>query len=303
MENLRLVDFNDLFVIAIGVSMAYIVIETRQLGGSFFSILSKITNMVQRMVLDYKTKPQQNEEAVISQIKYYLNSGRLSEQTVGALDLVCSRAEAVMSRVKELETWIKHKMEFHTKTDFLNVISYDSFLFGLFVLFVGALQNKCELKCDGLLEWMLMAMVVCLMHCLVYERLEMDKTWKRWTRPNIFTHSVVLLTFLIVGIAKCDAPIVSIVTGWLAIFSVVACFIGFLSYLFTTVVANLLLLTISLIKIYRLKIKAEVNSQKEDISRYQEELNRIDHAMMEENLGDFTFGDSEGETVAGDRGR
>ena len=80
MENLGLVDFNDLFVIAIGVSMAYIVIESRQSGRPFFSILSKITNMVQKMVLDYKTKPQQNEETVISQIKYYLSSGRLNER-------------------------------------------------------------------------------------------------------------------------------------------------------------------------------------------------------------------------------
>lgn len=297
MENLGLVDFNDLFVIAIGVSMAYIVIETRQSGRSFFSILSKITNMVQKMVLDYKTKPQQNEEAVISQIKYYLNSGRLNQQTAGALTLVCNKAEDVMSSAQELEEWIKHKMEFHTKTDFLNVISYDSFLFGLFVLFVGALQNKCKLQCDGLQEWLLLAMVVGLLHCLVYERLELDNAFKRWTRPNIFTHSVALTAFLIVGIVWRDVAIVDIETGWLAIFSVIACFIGFIAYLFTTVAANIILLIVNLIKIMMLKINAEVKSQQDDISRYQEELDTIDQAMREENLDNFTFGNSEGETV------
>jgi len=297
MENLGLVDFNDLFVIAIGVSMAYIVIESRQSGRSFFSILSKITNMVQKMVLDYKTKPQQNEEAVISQIKYYLNSGRLNQRTAGALTLVCNKAEDVMSSAQELEKWIKHKMEFHTKTDFLNVISYDSFLFGLFVLFVGALQNKCNLQCDGLQEWLLLAMVVSLLHCLVYERLELDNAFKRWTRPNIFTHSVVLAAFLIVGIVRRDAAIVDIETGWLAIFSVIACFIGFIAYLFTTVAANIILLIVNLIKIMMLKINAEVKSQQDDISRYQEELDTIDRAMREENLDNFTFGNSEGETV------
>ena len=297
MDKLGLVDFNDLFVIAIGVSMAYIVIETRQSGRSFFSILSKITNMVQKMVLDYKTKPQQNEEAVISQIKYYLNSGRLNEQTIGALNLVCNKAEDVMSSAQELEVWIKHKMEFHTKTDFLNVISYDSFLFGLFVLFVGALQNKCTLQCSGLLEWMLMAMLLCLMHCLVYERLEMDNVCKRWTQPNIFTHSIFLLAFLIAGIVWYDAPFVDINTGWLAIFSVIACFIGFIAYLFTTVCANVILLIVDLYKIIRLNIKAKVKSQKDDINRFQKELNTIDQAMKEENLGNFTFEDSEGETA------
>lgn len=298
MENLGLVDFNDLFVIAVGVSMAYIVIETRHTGRSFFSILSKITSLVQNMILDYKTKPQQNEEAVISQIKYYLSSGRLNEQTIGALSLVCTKAEDMMSRVKKLENWIKQKMDFHTKTDFLNVISYDSFMFGLFVLFVGALQNKCHVQINGLLEWMLLAILVCLLHCLVYERLEIDKNWKRWTRPNIFTHSLFLIVSLIVGIVKCNVVLIDIEMGWLAIFSVIACFVGFIAYFFTTVFANIFLFIITLFKIFCLKVNSEVKSQKDDISRFQQELLRIDQAMKEENLdGNFAFGDSEGETI------
>lgn len=298
MEKLGLVDFNDLFVIAIGVSMAYIVIETRHAGRSFFSILSKITNLVQNWVLDYKTKPQQNEEAVISQIKYYLSSGRLDEQTVGALSLVCNKAEDVMSRVEALEEWIKHKMEFHTKTDFLNVISYDSFLYGLFVLFVGALQNRCGLQCGGLLEWMLLAILACMIHCLLYERLEIDERWKIWSKPNFFTHSILLTVFLIVGIFRYDLPFVNIEVGWLSIFSVIACFIGFIAYLITTVAANIILLVVDLIKIIRMNINAEVRSQKDDISRYQQELNHIDLAMKDENLGsNFAFGISEGKTA------
>lgn len=298
MENLRLVDFNDLFVIAIGVSMAYIVIETRQVGKSFFSILSKITNIVQNLVLDYKTKPQQNEEAVISQIKYYLSSGMLEEQTIGGLKLVCDKAEDVMYGVESLEEWIKHKMEFHTKTDFLSVISYDSFLYGLFVLFIGALQNKCSsFQCLGLLECVLLAILLCLTHCLVYERLEIDNKLKKWTKPNIFTHSVILIVCLIVGIIRQDIPFVDMDEGWIAVISVIACFIGFIAYLFTTIVANIILLVINLIRIIKLDINAEVKSQKDDIKRYQQELDKIDREMKIENIGgNFVFGDSEGET-------
>lgn len=201
MNNLSLVDFNDLFVIAVGVSMAYIVIESKQTGKSFFSILSKITQVAQTMILAYKAKPQLKEEAVISQIKYYLSSNKLNEQTRGALGLVCDKAEEVMQSVNQLEEWIKHKMKFHTKTDFLSVISYDSFFLGMFVLFIGALQNKCEIQCNGLVEWMLLAMFFSLIHCLIYERLEIDSTFKKWTKPNIFTHSVVLAICLILKMA------------------------------------------------------------------------------------------------------
>ena len=160
MKYLLLLDFNDLYVIAVGVSMAYIVIESRNGGKSFFSFLSKMTNIVQSIALDYKTRPQQNEELVIAKIKYYLNSDKLQETTKGALDLLCQKAEDVMKSVINLEKWFKHKMAFHTKTDYLDVISCDSFIYGMFVLFVGALQNKCNVEISGLLEWMLVFIAI-----------------------------------------------------------------------------------------------------------------------------------------------
>lgn len=297
MNNLSLVDFNDLFVIAVGVSMAYIVIETRQSGKSFFSILSKITQLVQTMILSYKAKPQLNEIAVISQIKYYLNSGKLQEQTKGALGLVCKKAEEVMQNVNLLEEWIKQKMVFHTKTDFLSVISFDSFIFGMFVLFVGALQSRCQLQCNGLIEWMLLAIVLCLIHCLIYERLEIDCRWKNWTKPNIFTHSVILAVCLTFGLYWNENEFMGLANGWIAIVSVVACLIGFISYLITTVIANIILLIATIWKIFRLDIGSEVKSQTSDINRYQKELDEIEKSIKEEDIGgQMAFDGSAGET-------
>ena len=70
LEGVRLVDFNDLFVIAIGLSMTYVVFEGKR-QSSFFHILSKITETLKNWVLEKKTKPQQQEEAVIAKIDYY----------------------------------------------------------------------------------------------------------------------------------------------------------------------------------------------------------------------------------------
>ena len=41
-DNIKFVDFNSIFVIAIGLSMAYIVVESRAQDKSFFQILSRI---------------------------------------------------------------------------------------------------------------------------------------------------------------------------------------------------------------------------------------------------------------------
>lgn len=290
MNNLLLLDFNDLYVIAVGVSMAYIVIERRNGGKSFFSFLSKMTNIVQSIALDYKTRPQQNEELVIAKIKYYLNSDKLLETTKGALNLVCQKAEDVMESVTNLEKWFKHKMAFHTKTDYLNVISCDSFIYGLFVLFVGALQNKCKVEVSGLLEWMLLFVVIGLFHCLVFERLEVSNKYLKIFQPNIFLHVIFAILFLIVGILYHDSPVLTISVGWLSIFSVIASFVGFITYLTTTLIANVILMVVMLIKIFSLKIDENVKQQRDDINRYQEELDAIDQELKNEPLDDeFTL--------------
>jgi len=295
MDNLHLVDFNDLFVISVGVSMAYIVIESRQSSNSFFSILSKITNMVKKMLLDYKMKPQENEEAVIAQIKYYLSLDFLKQETKGALKLVCDKAEEVMAKAYALDQWLDRKLTFHTKTDYLNVISFDSFIYGLFALFVGALQNKCGVKIDGLLEVMLLFIAVALLHCLVYERLEVKLKWVKLLQPTIFTHSVLLAIVFVVGIVNAPTPIIALSNGLLAIFSVMACLIGFITYLLTTIIANIVLLVITFSRITGLKISSEVQIQKDDIARYQEELDEIENRIKSE-MPQLSLNDVEGDT-------
>lgn len=299
MDDLFLVDFNDLFVIAVGISMAYIVIETHKDGHSFFSILSKFTNAVQSAVLEYKTRPQQNEEAVITKIQYYIKTDLLKETTKGALDLVCQTAKDVMNDVDKLEKWYKRKMAFHTKTDFLNVISCDCFIYGLFVLFVGALQNKCNFTCDGLIEWMLLFVILALSHCLIFERIEINSKFTRSAKPNIFLHSFLAISFLVIGVIFQNIILYDLSNGCLSILSVIACFIGFVAYLVTTLVANFLLMIIMLIRILTLKVDKKVNEQKENIKRYQEELNIIDKRIKNENL-DSVFTVTGGKTATVD---
>ena len=300
MEKLLLADFSDLFVIAVGISMAYIVIENHKDGHSFFSILSKLTNVVQSAVLDYKTRPQQNEEAVITKIQYYIGTDQLKETTKGALDLVCRTALDVMSNVKNLEEWYKHKMTFHTKTDFLNVISCDCFIYGIFVLFVGAFQNKCDFACDGLIEWMLLFVLLGLLHCLIFERLEIDGWFLQITKPNIFLHSLMAICLLIIGIIYRNVVFFDFSSGCLSILSVIACFIGFIAYLVTTLIANISLMMIMVVKILCLRIDKKVKEQKDNIGRYQEELNLIDNIFKNENL-DSVFTVTGGETATVDK--
>ena len=284
MDNVLLVDFENLFVLAVGLSMAYIVFEEKR-EFSFFSILSRITETLKSWVLDKKTKPQQKEESVIAKIDYYLNSGLLKESTKGALDLVSRKAKDVVQSVHDLEEWSSEKIKFHTKTKFLSVISYDCFLFGIFVLFVGVFQNKSQVCVDGLLGVMLFAMSILLLHCLVFEHLELKKKWERIIRPSMVFHTILLLIALWTGIACKESFWLPVDSGVLPVCCAVMCFSGFLAYLAMNILANIVLAIIVLYKISSLKISVKAKGHEDDMARYQDELAEIDRQLGKEKLG------------------
>lgn len=285
MDNVLLVDFNDLFVLAVGLSMAYVVFKDKR-QSSFFHILVNITESLKNWALDKKTRPQQQEEAVIARISYYMNSGLLQEKTKGALELVAQKANDVVSKVRELEKWISDKIAFHTKTDFLSVISYDCFLFGVFVLFAGVFQNKEHVCVDGLVEVMLFAMTVLLMHCLVFEHLVIDKRWKNFLRPSIVLHNVFLLMALGIGLSCKGTIPFPFSAEVLPVCCVVMCFGGFLAYLLMNILVNILLSVVVLYKIWCLKISSNAKMHETDMARYQVELDRVDGRLKKEKLGE-----------------
>lgn len=283
---LELVDFNDLFVLAVGLSMAYVIFEGRR-EYSFFYVLSRITETLKYWVLDMKTKPQQKEEAIIAKIDYYLKSGLLKDETKGALDLVSRKAKEVVGKVHELEAWSERKLRFHTKTSFLSVISYDCFLFGLFVLFAGVFQHKCGTCVDGLLEVMLLSVSVLLLHCLWFERLEMDCRWKRILGPGLVLHSFIFVGALIWGTFHREITLLPFLdAGVLPVYCAVACFIGFIAYLVMNILSNIVLAVIISVKISLLKISENAETHRTDMERYREELDDIDNRLKEDDLSE-----------------
>ncbi len=284
MHNIQLVDYNDLFVIAVGISMAYIVIEIKGCK-SYLSILAKITTAFKDWLLKLKTKPQQAEEAIITKIDYYLESGLLNERTIGALSNISARAKKEVNKIKYIEQWTVNKLKFHTKADFLNVISCDCFLFGIFVLFIGTFQNKECMNIDGLLQITLLAMNLLTLHCIWFERLELQGKWITFIRPNIPLHALCLLIALIFGIKYMDQPFISnIDSGLLAVISVFTCFIGFIVYLLLNILSNIILAIVFLFKILFGISHKKGKEHSQELREYDEELNEIDQRLKKIDL-------------------
>lgn len=278
-DNIQLVDFNDLFVISIGLSMAYIVLGNKKEQASFFHVLSQITEYVKNWTLNWKTKSQQEEEAVISQIDYYIQSGLLEEKTEGALELISRNAKEVIQRIHDLEKEIEQSIKRHTTTNYLGVISYDCFIYGIYILFVGVLQNKESVCVDGLMLIMLVTMLVLLIHSLVAEHASFGRL-----APSYLLHSVVLLMGISISCWYYNQPVEAISTTWLSILSVIVCFSGFMAYLIANIVANIFLAIDGAWKIFWLKMPEKIESHRKDMARYKPELDAIDTQLRSENL-------------------
>lgn len=279
MCSIQLVDFNDLFVIAIGLSMAYIVLGNKKEQASFFRVLLRITEYVKNRALNLKTRSQQEEEAVISQIDYYIQSGLLETETQGALKLISGKAKEVIQHAHDLEKEIEQSIKRRTKTNYLGVISYDCFIYGIFVLFMGVLQNKESQDVDGLMLVINGTMALLLLHCIVAEHGDFGHL-----NPNYLLHSVVLLIGFGAGCGLYGKFSGGLSTTWVSILSVVVCFSSFIAYLIANILANVLLAIWAAWKIYGLKMSEKIESHKDDMARFKPELDKIDKQLRNKNL-------------------
>ena len=282
-DNIKFVDFNSIFVIAIGLSMAYIVVESRAQDKSFFQILSRIIKYAKNQFLNRQTEPQQKTDEVISSIDFFLNSSELQTETRGALHLISDKAKELRDQISNLKKWFDNKLSFHTKTDFLPVVSYDCFLFGIFFLSIGVFQNKCYICIDGMVEIMLVTLIILTLHCLIFEHIKISG-WMIFIKPSVIIHSIIIIAALIIGYIYVSDTLIQISCGWLAISSAIACFIGFILYLVRTVIVNILLLLVIICKILYLDVQSKVDEYTEDIHRYDEELNSIKQQLKNTNI-------------------
>lgn len=276
-ENLRLVDFNDLFVIAVGVSMAYIVLSRHRMEKPFQTLIFRITNRVRKRLYNRKLDRLFDVVPVIFQIKFYLKTGKLKEETKGVFNLLDEKASEIVSKMNNIDKWIERKQDSHTKMNFFHVISFDCFVLGILALFVGAMNMRKGFDYSNLMEWAVLLTFVELVHCLIYERLELNTSFKSLTRPNVFLHTVLMGVLIILTCFIFKNNLIEDRFDILEIIAVITCFIGFIAYFIYNFFANLVIYLVSISKMKKLKIKDKITDITRDIERYKKELDAIDN--------------------------
>lgn len=283
MKNIILFDFNDLFVIAIGLAMAYMLIEDGGHRGKFYSFLSHISQAIRDRALQRKSKEQQSLEAGIARIEFYISKNLLKPETCGALKLVRQKANKVVGRIKNVEEWSTNFSEFHTRNEFLQISAFDCFVYGLSLIFVGTFQNKEGIEVGGFLQIMDIGMMILFFHCLAFEFVNTLKH-TYLLRPSVFIHGIALLFLIYFGWINRNDPLFEVGEGWIEILSVFFAFGGFILYFCFNILVNIYMLAYTLVWIFHLNLGKEVQIQKDDINGFKEELDAIDEELKKDTL-------------------
>ena len=290
---LQLTDYNDLYTIAVGLSMAYIWVEAKSDNVSsvlpFFNFLRKIGRALINKVLNKKTKHQQEEEELSTQITYYVDSKLLQDETRGALKHIKIKVEEDLAKVKALGDEINERMKYFTRAEFLHVLSFDCFLFGLFLLIIGPVESVQHYDIDRYIVVMNGFMTLALLHCLFHESFDLKN---RLLPARKVVHSFGFFVTLIITVyfvPDFDFDDNQWWRGFFLFYSLLICFIGFIAYTFYSFLACLILFFVYSVKIWRLSLSRIREEHEHELNLYRQELDEADKKLKSRKLKENEF--------------
>lgn len=287
---LQLTDYNDLYTIAVGLSMAYIIVEARMVGKSsslpFFSFLNQLSTSFMEWIIDRKTQPQQKEEQTTARITYYLDSGLLTDRIAGALEHIKNKVRDNLIKVQQLDDRSKERMLYHTKADYLHVISFDSFLFGILLLVIGPIESVHFYNVDSIVCCMNIFMTLSLLHCIVSDKL---KIYSGWFKPRKLVHTLSFIVFLLLSIYLLPTFELSEYPYWHSFnlfYALSMCFMGFIAYTICAVCGCSWVCVCSIRQIWNMSLSHVASEHESDLQRYSDELAEVDEQL---NVGSSDF--------------
>lgn len=284
MESISLCDFNDLYVISVGLSMTYVYLESTETNKYFFlKFLEGVVESLKELAVKWRFRKRKNEEGILTKADYFIASGKLSNETAGGLKLIREKAKEVICKLEDHEKWIADKLNYHTTTQFLEVISLDAFFYALILLYVGAFENKEHFDVTPLMFVLNIAMFVFVVHCIIADHFDKVRD-NDYFKPRKIVHFILLICAVWGGLELDSANWMIQARPYLINLSPVFCFIGFVGYLFIALCVLIIVMLAYYVKVFMIKDKSKEHL--EDINRYRNELEQVETTF---NAGAITL--------------
>lgn len=277
-----IVDFNDLFVIAIGLSAAYMLIRADGKGysdGKFYTILSTITSNIKNWAISLHSK----SVSKISTIDYYID-----DTTQSATMLVKKHANELEKGINRVKGWNESCLKKWERTNYLHILTFSCFCFGLIMLIAGAFEQKHNFAPAPLLHWLLYTMLFLSIHSIIYEHINTETRFKivRLLKPRVILHVAIISAGLIIGCFVNITPWPNLDMDVLTLIAVGMAFGGFIFYLCTILVAGFIISVITLGWTVVMRIKIAI-VLKLIINKDLEYIKELIEGGKDAKLGDF----------------
>lgn len=300
--SLALKDFDNLFVIAVGLTATYIAwgLSTKTANPNvslverttFLTIVEEAIRYIKDLALNKKNKIKEKAVNLCAQIEYFEQESGAEKKGVAAW--LHKKVQKIVRRIEDETKKLDQKVTFCSQ--YLRVISFDCFLFGLFALFIGTLQEKCNdfEKCDysidNLLQIVIFTVWLLLVHCLLFEYIPKKKNHEgktpkeRKVRPTIGLHFFILVIAVALGCRFNDSKIPCLDGNWLVIIAVITCFCGFISYFLINIIVNYSRVVILYLKL--VFIPKEIKAREKEYKDYLSSLENKDLDLSQDNIGE-----------------
>lgn len=228
-------DFNNLYVIAVGLSMAYVYVSKPD-EVTFLRILKNMSKRLAELVLQKKAKPQEKDEAILTEIQYLLNSVTLNSDIKAKLSVIDEQAKTTLTRIRDIESGLNIKLDIQTRGNFLNIISCDCFLYGMLILFMSDIYKVMNIQEDIIAGIGLIVIFILAIHCQIFDRISKSKSAQNGFRPRILTHAGIVFLISIIIYLFFDGFVLLFPSenkslhNAIVVSSVFACYIGFILY-------------------------------------------------------------------------
>lgn len=222
--------FINIYVIAVGISMAYVFVS-KDRTQTFFHFLGNMSEWCANAVLKMRVKPKEMDSQLKAEIDYYLTLPDIEITLKTKLEVLDKDINKFLVYISNVEKGLKADLKSSTKVDFLNVISFDTFLYGLLlILLIGF--NRCNVT-TYTNEIVFIASSLILIfnfHCVFCDHLTNPK---KVFIPRIIAHIILILIALIGCIIIFNPNQVEFfnkLQNQLVCSSLILCFSGFITY-------------------------------------------------------------------------
>lgn len=285
--------FSNVYVLAIGFTVAYVLFNPKKNEEDnkfFFSqIIDEIRCWVQRQA-DKKLYHQKQEESIIAKIRFYLNSELLESETIGALKLIDSKAQNNIDKIQERLRWLDKKLDFHAKSEYLNILAFNSAMYGGLILIIASLQGlNSEVHFGQIIIPFDILLIVSSLHCIISDRFNIKIKPTKMLYFSLFIIVLIIAFFYRENFTTYHLP--QSYDNLLVIISIPLCLIWFIIYFILVSISAIILRINVWFKLKKIRIEDAVNEHNDDLKKYEDEFNQIDKKLLNVNEKDVIFPD------------